>query len=172
MAPGASPPKAVRAAPILKWPSLFSLRRTPRVPQGPKPRPARELAEEDRFCLEQAIYFEAGLEPIDGQRAVAEVVLNRVDDPRFPDSVCDVVQDAGKRRGGGCQFSWWCDGKSDKPREGARLDSARQVAAEVLSGAYVDRTNGALFFHNHMVKPPWSRKLKRVAVIGGHTFYR
>jgi len=135
-----------------------------------KPEPKRiELADADFNCLVQAVYFEAGQEIPEGQRAVAEVILHRVDDPRFPKTVCGVIHDKNPK---GCQFSWWCDGKSDATPDADRWATSKQAVTDVLDGAYPDPTNGALFYHARFVRPRWSKKLLRVAVIGGHIFYR
>jgi len=135
-----------------------------------KPEPKRiELSDADFNCLVQAVYFEAGQEIPEGQRAVAEVILHRVDDPRFPKTVCAVIHDKNPK---GCQFSWWCDGKSDATPDADRWATSKQAVVDVLDGAYPDPTKGALFYHARFVRPRWSKKMLRTAVIGGHIFYR
>jgi len=135
-----------------------------------KPEPKKiDLSDADFNCLVQAVYFEAGQEIPEGQRAVADVILNRVNDPRFPKTVCDVIHDSNSK---GCQFSWWCDGKSDATPDADRWATAKQAVNDVLDGVYPDATGGALFFHARFVRPLWSRKLERTAMIGGHIFYR
>jgi spore germination cell wall hydrolase CwlJ-like protein len=135
-----------------------------------KPEPKRiELSDADFNCLVQAVYFEAGQEIPEGQRAVAEVILHRVDDPRFPKTVCAVIRDKNPK---GCQFSWWCDGKSDATPDADRWATSKQAVVDVLDGVYPDPTKGALFYHARFVRPRWSKKLLRTAVIGGHIFYR
>jgi spore germination cell wall hydrolase CwlJ-like protein len=136
---------------------------------GSLPAQPIELSAPDYQCLVQAVYFEAGGESDSGQRAVATVILNRVRSPRFPDTVCEVVRDAGK---GTCQFSFWCDGKSDTPKDPERWARAEEAVDDVLSGRYADPTKGALFFHASYVRPRWSRKLQKTAAIGNHIFYR
>lgn len=138
------------------------------LPKPPEPNPI-EISDADFNCLVEAIYFEAGAEDRIGQRAVAHVILHRVKSPRYPDSVCAVVHDTNPR---GCQFSYWCDGRSDAMRDDGRWAKSRQAAVEVLSGAYPDVTNGALFYHARFVRPRWSKKLTKTATIGGHIFYR
>jgi spore germination cell wall hydrolase CwlJ-like protein len=138
------------------------------LPKPPEPNPI-EISDADFNCLVEAIYFEAGAEDRIGQRAVAHVVLHRVHSPRYPDSVCAVVHDTNPR---GCQFSYWCDGRSDAMGDDGRWAKSRQAAVEVLSGAYPDVTNGALFYHARFVRPVWSKKLTKTATIGGHIFYR
>src|SRR5215813_11692980 len=108
-----------------------------------KPQPKRlELSDTDFNCLVQAVYFEAGQEIPEGQRAVAEVILHRTQDPRFPKTVCGVIHDSNPK---GCQFSWWCDGKSDATPDADRWATSKQAVTDVLEAAYPDPTNGALF---------------------------
>ena len=135
-----------------------------------KPEPKKiDLSDADFNCLVQAVYFEAGQEIPEGQRAVANVILNRVNDPHFPKTVCDVIHDSNAN---GCQFSWWCDGKSDATPDADRWATSKQAVIDVLDGDYADATKGALFFHARFVRPLWSRKLEKTAMIGGHIFYR
>jgi spore germination cell wall hydrolase CwlJ-like protein len=138
------------------------------VPKPRKPEPI-VLSDADFNCLVEAIYFEAGSEDPIGQRAVAHVILHRVKSPRFPDTVCGVVHDSNRR---GCQFSYWCDGKSDAMSSDERWAKSKQAADDVLSGAYPDVTKGALFYHADFVRPRWRKKMTRTATIGGHIFYR
>ena len=142
------------------------------VPPKPGDYGRLDLPQDELYCLAQAIYFEAGAEPAIGQRAVGAVVLNRVRDKRFPDSVCAVVQQGGNGPPGTCQFSWFCDGKPDDVADNGRWHAAQQAAAEVLSASFTDPTHGALFFHNRTVKPRWTKRLTRTASIGGHILYR
>jgi spore germination cell wall hydrolase CwlJ-like protein len=123
-------------------------------------------------CLALTVYWEAGSEQPQGRRAVAHVVMNRVDNEQFPDSVCDVVQQSG---GGGrfnCQFHWYCDGRSDDPTNETLWHKAVESARAVMSGQYQDPTNGALFFHASSVNPRWDRHYQRTARIGHHVFYK
>jgi hypothetical protein len=122
------------------------------------------------LCLTQAVYYEAGYEPIEGRRAVAQVVLNRLRHPAFPKSICGVVyQGAGS---GTCQFTFVCDGALyRRPSEGAWRE-AEQVARAALSG-YVERSVGeATHYHADYVAPRWAPLLAKVAEIGQHIFYR
>lgn len=123
----------------------------------------------DWQCLREALYFEARGETLQGQFAVAEVILNRVDSPRFPKSVCGVVRQRG---GGSCQFSYVCDGKSDVMSDRMSLDRAGRIARLMLDGAPRRLTNGATYFHTRSVRPNWSAKFARTATIGAHLFYR
>lgn len=117
----------------------------------------------DMKCLTEAVYFEARGESPSGQRAVAEVILNRVDHPAFPKSVCGVVNQGG-------QFSY--KGKQSRMRDGGALARAKRVAAEALSGAPRTLTSGATYFHTTKVRPSWSQRFTRTTKIGSHIFYR
>jgi spore germination cell wall hydrolase CwlJ-like protein len=120
-------------------------------------------SEADRACLTEAIYFEATAAAA-SQVAVAHVILNRAEDPRFPKTVCGVVRD-------GCQFSYRCSGRSLALHDATKRARAERAAAAVLTGA-PDPTNGALFFHSAAVKPGWFSSRPRVGEIGGNVFYR
>ncbi len=124
----------------------------------------------DWDCLRKAIYFEARGEGIRGEFAVAEVVLNRVDNPLYPRSVCGVVQQGGH---GACAFSWVCDGYSDVMRDGVSADRAGRIAwAMMQPGTARPLTAGATYFHTRHVRPGWSRDVVQTASIGSHLFYR
>ncbi len=130
-----------------------------------------DISEEDYVCLALAVYFEARSEPIAGQKAVAEVVLNRVQDKRFPDSVCAVVFQNEKWRHR-CQFSFACDGRSDRPRERRPWAQARKVAAVVIAGISKEMTSTATHYHATYVRPSWAKRLERTVQVGRHVFYR
>ena len=122
-------------------------------------------------CLAEAIYFESRGEPLEGQVAVAEVVLNRVDDAQFPRTVCGVTnQGAGSGRG--CQFSYACDGRSDVMKSTAARLRAEKLAAIMLDGHPRTVTDGATYFHTRSVRPGWAGRMTRTARIGHHYFYR
>ena len=122
-------------------------------------------------CLTQALYFEARGESVRGQFAVAEVILNRVKSSRFPNSVCSVVnQGTGKRNQ--CQFSYTCDGNPESIHEPAAYRNVGKIARALLDGAPRNLTVGATYYHNHSVRPRWSRTFTRTASIDGHYFYR
>lgn len=123
------------------------------------------------FCLAQNIYFEARGEPLLGKIAVGHVVLNRVADKRFPDHVCKVIRQGGHRRLHRCQFSWWCDGKSDAPRDVKAWYEAIFVAHLIRKGVTIDPTKGALWYHAVTVSPNWANHMRREAKIGQHIFY-
>ena len=123
-------------------------------------------------CLAQAIYYEAGSESEDGQRAVAQVVLNRVRHPAWPNSVCGVVYQGPMRPGGGCQFTFTCDGALSVPPGGIAWARARMLAAEALAGRSYAPVGLSTHYHTHAVSPAWAPGLVRTIVIGAHNFYR
>lgn len=121
-------------------------------------------------CLTAAVYYEARSEPVDGQRAVAQVVLNRVRHPGFPNSVCGVVYQR-KGSGTGCQFSFACDGSLARRREPSAWERSRRIAEAALGGD-VDASVGlATHYHTTAVLPWWARSLNRIATIGSQIFY-
>jgi len=122
------------------------------------------------LCLTQAVYYEAGFEPMEGRRAVAQVVLNRLRHPAFPKSVCGVVyQGSGGRV---CQFTFVCDGALYRAPELGAWRQAEQVARAALAG-YVEPSVGeATHYHADYVAPRWAPLLAKVAQIGQHIFYR
>ncbi|MXO74189.1 cell wall hydrolase [Altererythrobacter aerius] len=122
-------------------------------------------------CMTMALYYEAANEPADGQRAVAQVILNRVAHPSYPASVCGVVFQGSERRTG-CQFSFTCDGSLARIPARAAWDRARGIAAAALAG-YVHRPVGfATHYHATYVLPYWASSLENVGTIGLHTFYK
>ena len=124
-------------------------------------------------CLAAAVYFEAGTEPLAGQRAVAQVVLNRVRAPKFPASVCGVVFQRTTRRHAVCQFSFVCDGSfRRRPPHAAQLAEARTIAEQALAGRVVPEVATATHYHATYVHPSWERRLVQVDRIGRHIFYR
>ena len=122
-------------------------------------------------CLAEAIYFESRGEPIEGQVAVAEVVLNRVDDRNFPSTVCGVTRQ-GAGSGRGCQFSYACDGNPDVMRSVVSRQRSEKLAALMLAGRPRTVTDGATYFHTRSVRPGWAGKMTRTTSIGHHYFYR
>jgi len=123
-------------------------------------------------CLAQAVYFEAGFQPIEGQRAVAQVVLNRVRDRDFPRTVCGVVYEGWRRRTG-CQFSFVCDGSlRRRPPTAEELDSAGKIALDALNGYVVAAVGTATHYHSWRLDPYWNDTLVKTAQIGDHIFYR
>ncbi|MGB0670507.1 MAG: cell wall hydrolase [Rhodospirillales bacterium] len=124
------------------------------------------------YCLALNIYWEARSEPLDGQIAVAAVTLNRTKSEAFPDTICGVVQQGFSGRLHRCQFSWWCDGKSDVPEEIEAWNRSVELAAAVLDGKKQDPTEGAMWYHADYVSPDWAKHKVQVAKIGHHLFYR
>jgi hypothetical protein len=123
-------------------------------------------------CLSQAIYYEAGSESEDGQRAVAQVVLNRVRHPAWPNSVCGVVYQGPMRAGGGCQFTFTCDGSLLRRPGGEAWSRARRLAAEALAGQTYAAVGLSTHYHTNYVFPAWAPRLAKTTVIGAHIFYR
>ncbi|MCA9505685.1 MAG: cell wall hydrolase [Spirochaetaceae bacterium] len=133
----------------------------------PSPRPvdARQA-----HCLALSMYWEAKGEGREGMRAVGHVVLNRVAHAGFPDTPCQVTQEGGERPP--CQFSWYCDGRSDRPREPGPYRESERLAFELLSGRLEDTTEGALFYHATRIRVPWRVPRQRTVTIGRHVFYK
>ncbi|WP_374275426.1 cell wall hydrolase [Brevundimonas sp.] len=122
-------------------------------------------------CLTQAIYYEAALEPTGGQEAVAQVILNRVRDPNYANSVCGVVFE-GAERTTGCQFSFTCDGSMANAPVKWAWDRARVVAESALAGRVVESVGLATHYHADYVHPWWAPTLDKLTQIGAHIFYR
>lgn len=123
-------------------------------------------------CLTAAIYYEARSEPVDGQRAVAQVVLNRVRDRAFPSTVCGVVFQGSHRRTG-CQFSFTCDGSMLRNRRDPfGWARARQIADAALAGSVYAPVGSATHYHANYVSPWWAPSLTRIGQVGAHIFYR
>ena len=121
-------------------------------------------------CLTTAIYYEAANEPDDGQRAVAQVVLNRVRHPAFPSTVCGVVFQGSERSG--CQFSFACDGAMARTPAQAAWRRASKVAAAALAGSVFAPVGLATHYHTYAVKPAWNRSLVMTGAFGAHFFHR
>ena len=127
--------------------------------------------EQSLDCLTQAVYYEARNQSADGQRAVAQVVLNRVRHPSYPSSVCGVVYQ-GSERATGCQFSFTCDGSMYRDIEPDSWDIAQEIAREALSGSVYRPVGLALNYHTTSIRPYWAPSLVRQTVVGAHIFYR
>ena len=145
------------------------------------------------YCLAQNIYFEAKSEPLAGQYAVADVVLNRVNDTRYPDTICKVVREGPIKESwktrqhadlpdseriyhpikNRCQFSWYCDGKADTIRDNDAWRTAQIIAYKIV---HTDKmrgiTEGATHYHADYVSPKWANKIQLVGSISTHIFYR
>ena len=122
-------------------------------------------------CLTAAIYYEAAWESVDGQRAVAQVVLNRMRHPAFPKTVCGVVFQ-GSNRKTGCQFSFTCDGAMARTPQDAVWSRARSVAEQALNGYVMRKVGNATHYHANYVAAYWSPNMVKVGTIGAHIFYR
>ena len=133
-------------------------------------------------CLAMNMYHEARDQGTAGKLAVSAVVLNRVNDKRFPNSVCEVVLQAQMKpswRDGTpipirnkCQFSWYCDGKSDELKEESAVDIAQRLAWLVMNGHIFDFTENATHYHANYVAPRWAKKKIKIVQIDDHIFYR
>jgi spore germination cell wall hydrolase CwlJ-like protein len=122
-------------------------------------------------CLTAAVYYEARSESESGQRAVAQVVLNRVGKPSFARSVCGVVHQRSAASGD-CQFGFICDGAQSRRRETGAWAFAMRIARRALGGDTYDPVGTATFYHSTAVSPGWSHRFERVTTIGSHIFYR
>lgn len=147
-----------------------------------KAKPAQELFTQSQYpqhyCLAQNIYFEARGSSLADRAGVANVVMNRTKDRRYPSTICEVVHQGRKDSNGNmirnqCQFSWYCDGKSDEPQDIDRWIDAQMLAWEMIeNGKYRGLTEGATHYHANYVNPRWNRDLQLVGRIGAHIFYR
>ena len=137
---------------------------------GAEPPVSSGVSAEELRCMALSMYWEARSEGEEGMVAVGSVVLNRIASPDFPNSVCGVVFEGGETPP--CQFSWWCDGTSDRPTETQLWTLANAVATRLLTDAPADPTNGALFFHSTGIDVPWRVPRTRTARIRGHVYYR
>jgi spore germination cell wall hydrolase CwlJ-like protein len=135
----------------------------------------------DIYCMAQNIYFEAGNQPLAGKIAVAQVVLNRLEHPNYPTTMCDVIYQAKWKENWlgnlvpirhQCQFSWFCDGKSDDPVDSPTWMNSLKVAADVVQGKYGDITEGSTHYHSIYVHPYWADSLNETVVINEHIFYK
>ena len=144
--------------------------------------PAMIEAPEDKSvsvkCLALNMYHEARGQGSAGLLAVSSVVMNRVKDKRFPNTICEVVHQGRHDSAGNpirhkCQFSWYCDGRSDKARDIVAWNVVGMAVQEAvyLFSKGVDLTRGSMYYHTTAVKPFWARRFKRVDQIGVHVFY-
>ncbi len=130
-----------------------------------------EAQDKEQRCLSEAVYFEARSESETGQAAVAQVVLNRVKSGLYPQSICGVVYQ-NRHHYMGCQFSFACEGKSLRISDASAWSNATRVARSVLEGrTYVAEVGGATHYHADYVRPGWSRRMRKLDVIGRHIFY-
>jgi spore germination cell wall hydrolase CwlJ-like protein len=139
----------------------------------------------DLHCLAQNIYFESRSDNMAGQFAVADVVINRVLDKRYPDSICQVVKEGPisqwhlQTHGTKvpvrhkCQFSWYCDGKSDDPVDIDSWEKAKLIAYQIsMHRQFRGITEGATHYHAYYVDPIWAKRYNQIGTIGLHKFYR
>lgn len=146
---------------------------TPPVQRVARLAPTLTVSDQARAidCMTAAIAYEAGYEPLAGREAVAQVILNRLREPRFPKTVCGVVFEGSQRRTG-CQFTFTCDGSLMRRLRSEVLEAARATAVSVLAGAVPDHVRGATHYHANYVNPYWAATGQMTAQIGAHLFYR
>jgi N-acetylmuramoyl-L-alanine amidase len=120
-------------------------------------------------CLAMALYYEARGEGPDGMLAVAEVIINRVQHPDFPGTVCEVVKEDRGPEPWDCQFSFYCDGKPERPTDVVAWSTARDIAAQAMDGEVLG--HGATYFHATSVHPFWADIFTPVGQVGAHIFY-
>lgn len=121
-------------------------------------------------CLARSIYWEAKGGTSDDMEAVANVVVNRLGHKGFPDTVCEVVKQGSEQHA--CQFSWWCDGRSDQVEEDAPYAVAKEIARKALNQQLPDHTHGAMYFHDSSASPAWAKEYVKTAKIGKFSFYK
>ena len=139
-----------------------------------------DFQEENRAiqCIAMNIYWETRASSLADAMSVSDVVLNRVNHRHFPNNVCDVVKQARLGPNGNpklhqCQFSWWCDGRSDEPKNKTAWEKSRKYARDFwIHGRYIGITEGSTHYHANYVKPNWAPTMDRVARVGSHIFYR
>lgn len=126
--------------------------------------------EEPLTCLARTIYWEAKGVPGRDMESVANVVMNRLADEEFPNTLCEVVQQGSEQSP--CQFSWWCDGRPDEVVEDDAYEVVKEVARQALNQELPDYTDGALYFHDRTVHPPWADVFLLTAETEAFIFYR
>ncbi len=165
------PQHEVMSPPANKLRSLFRRGETVRE----QIRSQREAKIAEHRCLAKAIYFEARSEPKSGQLAVANVVMNRVKSEGYPNTICGVVYEnrTKKKKIGGCQFSFTCDGLHDRPKSSSQWDMARKLARQAMADKATARVvnTSVMHYHADYVRPKWSKSMRRMTKIGRHIFY-
>lgn len=121
-------------------------------------------------CLARSIYWEAKGGTAADMEAVASVVMNRLGHEGFPGTICEVVKQGSEKHA--CQFSWWCDKRSDQAEEDAPYTTAKEVARKALNRQLTDRTHGAMYFHDRNVSPSWAKEYIKTAETGKFLFYK
>ena len=129
----------------------------------------RESVDDAITCLARTVYWEAKGGSEANMEAVASVVMNRLGREGFADTVCGVVKQGSEQKN--CQFSWWCDGRSDQVQEEDRYQLAKAIAAKALNQQLPDSTGGALFFHDRSVATDWTKRYRRTAQTDKFLFY-
>ncbi|WP_336873723.1 cell wall hydrolase [Pseudomonas juntendi] len=155
------------------------------VEAAPPPKPAEKLTpseaqavdpagkaplDDSLTCLARTLYWEAKGADASDMAAVASVVLNRLGQDGFPDTICGVVKQGVESKA--CQFSWWCDGRPDQVEEPQRYDVAKEIARQALNQQLQDSTGGALYFHDRSVHPAWAKTYRRTAKTTHFLFYK
>ena len=155
-------------------------------PPEPKIEPVvEEKTDPELICLAMNIYHEARNQSMAGQMAVALVTMNRVNDPRYPNTICEVVMEGPTRTSWvdkskeypikhRCQFSWYCDGTSDDPKDSESFKKALDLSNLMMHNKikFIDITDGALFYHADYVTPSWAKTKQKTVEIQDHIFYR
>jgi spore germination cell wall hydrolase CwlJ-like protein len=154
----------------------------------PEPEPVSLPVQEETFyserdleCLALNSYYESRNQSIAGQIAVAQVVLNRVESPKFPNTICDVIYQGPTYTNwkgnempvrNRCHFSWWCDGKSDIPVDVVTYHKILDMLTDLVYSDTIDITDGSTHYHADYVEPDWSKSFTKTVVIDDHIFYR
>ena len=144
-----------------------------------------EQSSPELYCMALNIYHESRGDNIAGRFAVADVVLNRVQDPRYPDTICEVVKEGPISKWwkeeknkevpirNRCQFSWWCDGKDDTPHQARAWRQSQEIAYHIVyNNQFRGITEGATHYHATYVNPSWNRSMVEIGRIGEHIFYK
>jgi len=137
----------------------------------------------EAYCLAKNLYFEAGNQPLAGKLAVAHVVKNRMESWQFPNTYCDVIHETKEWRTswtgnvipklGMCQFSWFCDGKSDEPKDSKTWEECLLIAQSFIKEPNaIDITEGAMWYHADYILPYWAEHLNETVYINNHIFYK
>jgi spore germination cell wall hydrolase CwlJ-like protein len=121
-------------------------------------------------CLSRTIYWEAKGGTTADMEDVANVILNRIGHEGFPGTICEVVKQGAEKKT--CQFSWWCDGRSDQVQEDDRYTIAKEIARKALNQQIKDRTGGAMYFHDKKVHPSWAKEYIKTAETDTFVFYK
>jgi len=155
----------------LQWPPAATANAPELVgaPMGMKALLASDR-ERAQLCLAQAVYYEARGEDQAGQEAVAQVVLNRLADPKYPKSICGVVYQGSDLKTG-CQFTFTCDGSLDRPLATSAWLNAELIAQRALQGRVFAEVGGATHYHADRISPYWKASLTKLTQIGRHIFY-